>query len=782
MRVVFLIISCFWSLSTIGQTLIFADFNTNIPPGWTIQNGGTTSDTWYRTTALFGGNSLDGTQFMFVNSDAAGNSPTIILSEILESPSINANPYPTVLLEFDHYYRDYSQDSGFVEVFNGTSWVQIASYSSNQGGWGAPSHVTLNLTPYRNANMKVRFRYEDNAIWAWYWAVDNIRIHSPAAYDGKMLAITDPITDCGLTTSEAVTLSYTNVGTDTLSTYTLYYQINNGATISEPGVIPVLPQDTLSHTFSIAANLSQSGIYTFKAWISATGDPVASNDTVSGHTVRSYPMASYPYVEDFEGSQPGWFAEGTNSTWILGTPAKDVIIGASSGTKAWVTGGLGTTNHLDNDDSWVISRCLDLSGASLPEIAMDIWWNSEFSWDGAALQYSPDLGANWVTIGVNGEPDNWYNDNSIDGAPGGQNLGWSGRNASGNGSGGWVTARHKIYALGGLPKVIFRVAFGSDGSVTDDGFAFDDFKISETPFVSLGNDTIVCDSMVLNAGTWASYAWNTGSNSQTLAIDSSGIYSVSVTDQNGFIGVDEVEITVINTQNIHLGNDTLLCPGEILNLYAGAPAVAYQWSTGSTSSQVTAQNAGNYAVTVTYAGGCQGLDDIQVSYSPLSVDFLPGNDTVCRGVPIAFTNLSSGANGVWWDFGDGNFSANLNPLHTFFAGGSFPVTLTVEDSNCTIALTQWLFADICTQTLAPSNGLAEVWPNPFQDRLNLQIPPDLHPREVLLYSVTGNILQKWEWPTGSLFFEISTDRLSSGAYLIQIIDENGTMSIPVIRQ
>lgn len=60
--------------------------------------------------------------------------------------------------------------------------------------------------------------------------------------------------------------------------------------------------------------------------------------------------------------------------------------------------------------------------------------------------------------------------------------------------------------------------------------------------------------------------------------------------------------------------------------------------------------------------------------------FNPNND--CAGLPINFTNTSSGINGntnYLWDFGDGNTSTNENPSHTFAAGGSYTVTLTVEN-------------------------------------------------------------------------------------------------------
>ncbi len=49
-----------------------ADFNDGVPEGWEIIDGGETADTWF-WTASDAGSTLDGTPFMFVDSDAAGS-------------------------------------------------------------------------------------------------------------------------------------------------------------------------------------------------------------------------------------------------------------------------------------------------------------------------------------------------------------------------------------------------------------------------------------------------------------------------------------------------------------------------------------------------------------------------------------------------------------------------------------------------------------------------------------------------------------------------------------
>jgi MYXO-CTERM domain-containing protein len=109
------------------------------------------------------------------------------------------------------------------------------------------------------------------------------------------------------------------------------------------------------------------------------------------------------------------------------------------------------------------------------------------------LQSSIDGGASWQNVGAFGDgAPNWYTDNTINGSPGGSSEGWTGRNSSNNGSNGWVTAIHNLDALSGQADVLLRIAFGSDSSINDDGFGFDDFQVfdNNTPEVTVANASV----------------------------------------------------------------------------------------------------------------------------------------------------------------------------------------------------------------------------------------------------------------------------------------------------
>ncbi|WP_323787319.1 gliding motility-associated C-terminal domain-containing protein [Psychroserpens sp.] len=187
-------------------------------------------------------------------------------------------------------------------------------------------------------------------------------------------------------------------------------------------------------------------------------------------------IVSYPYFEDFESGDGGWTVDNPAAgSWELGAPANTIINSADSGTNAWVTNLTG--DYASNEDASVVSPVFDFTSLSAPSIEFSIWWNSEFSWDGMVLQSSIDAGASWQNVGGLGDPNNWYNDDTIGGNPGGQAIGWTGRDATG--SGGWVVARHALIGLAGESSVLLRFAFASDGSVVDEGIGFDSINVFE---------------------------------------------------------------------------------------------------------------------------------------------------------------------------------------------------------------------------------------------------------------------------------------------------------------
>ncbi len=163
---------------------INADFNNGMPAGWTVEdNGSTAGITLWEVVSNYKDKTLDGTPFAFIDSDAAGSGKT--LDAYLVSPVVDNSADANVTLQFDQNYQ-HIIGFGFsaVEVWNGSEWVEvlkqeddvpISSTGLSIDSWNdGPNVQTLDLTAHKNANFQVRFRYVGS--WAWYWALDNIKV------------------------------------------------------------------------------------------------------------------------------------------------------------------------------------------------------------------------------------------------------------------------------------------------------------------------------------------------------------------------------------------------------------------------------------------------------------------------------------------------------------------------------------------------------------------------------------------------------------------------------
>ncbi|WP_282030615.1 T9SS type A sorting domain-containing protein [Winogradskyella eximia] len=344
----------------------------------------------------------------------------------------------------------------------GTTWVNITT-------WNAANEPDVTGTEY-TADLTAITGNVQFAIWASDGATDDSEDYDFHVGKFRVRAIPSCDDITGLTIDSfndtAATLSWTagDVETD----WEIIVQADGTGVPTGAGVATT----TNPHTESGLTPLTAYEVYVradcgangFSSWVG----PV---DFTTTATV----INSFPYNEDFESGPGDWTADNTTSgTWELGAPANTIINSADSGANAWVTNLDGSYNS--NEDSYVISPPFDFSTLVAPEIEFSIWWNSEFSYDGMALESSIDNGASWQVVGALGDPNNWYNDGTVSGLATPQD-GWSGTGA--NSSGGWVVAKHALTGLEGQSNVILRVAFGSDGSAQDEGVAFDTVTISQ---------------------------------------------------------------------------------------------------------------------------------------------------------------------------------------------------------------------------------------------------------------------------------------------------------------
>ncbi|MFK7969714.1 MAG: hypothetical protein AB8F95_05070, partial [Bacteroidia bacterium] len=406
----------------------------------------------------------------------------------VESPAFDFSALSDPVLSF--YYHLYGSAIGTFEVTatDGTNSVTVFTITGSQQANEAAAYtrvlVDLNTLPASFGNT-VNFRFKHTTV------AGNFTFEGDAAFDQveifngdlKLNAITGPVeptTGCvSLSATETITVEIQNFGSAIdFSLNPVTFAISGTGTPAPSGSFTlntgtIAPLATTTVNVG-TADLSADGTYTIDVSMSS-GATVLGTASAQYSIVSS--VSSFPYSETFENGSGGWKAQG-NTSFAIGTPSAGTINtnAPGGGTNSWATNPSGL--YSQSETGAVNSPCFDFTSLTTPFLNFDAWWHSESGWDGTTLQYSTNGGTSWTNVGSASDA-NWYNDISLDGRPGGSNEGWAGIGA--NGSQGWVNLTYDVPFLAGESNVIFRFAFGSDGSVQYDGFAFDNFGVANTP-------------------------------------------------------------------------------------------------------------------------------------------------------------------------------------------------------------------------------------------------------------------------------------------------------------
>jgi len=146
---------------------------------------------------------------------------------------------------------------------------------------------------------------------------------------------------------------------------------------------------------------------------------------------------------------------------------------------------------------------------------------------------------------------------------------------------------------------------------------------------------------------------------------------------------------------------------------------------------------------------------------------------------VAFANTSDNYDSVFWNFGDGNTSTDINPTHTYQESGEFTAMLITTKCGKSDTLSKILSIDL---TLGTQDGNIEkmlVYPNPATDHFTIQLDAE-RSRSDLIESIritdfSGRTVVSYPWQTTNGTFDVSN--LASGLYWIQLIGTNRVLSL-----
>ncbi len=217
------------------------------------------------------------------------------------------------------------------------------------------------------------------------------------------------------------------------------------------------------------------------------------------------------------------------------------------------------------------------------------------------------------------------------------------------------------------------------------------------PTISANGPTTFCegDNVVLTSSLGNGYLWSDGSTTQSITVDTTGNYTVQVTDANGCLSPPStVTVTKVNPlpaqPTITPSGATSFCAGGSVTL-TSSTASGYLWSNGATSPNITVTTPGTYSVQVTDTNGCTSVASIPVTVIVNTPPATPtittnGSTTICQGDDVILTS-SAGFNYLWSTGATsqsitvsaaGNYSVQIIDANGCISASSTDETITVN--------------------------------------------------------------------------------------------------------
>ncbi len=235
---------------------------------------------------------------------------------------------------------------------------------------------------------------------------------------------------------------------------------------------------------------------------------------------------------------------------------------------------------------------------------------------------------------------------------------------------------------------------GSNGCKGIDSVAVIYFPVTQ---VLARGDTVICalSSTIIEAEGVSSYSWapaslldNPSSNRPLAHPDSTTLFTVTGTDDNGCISLDSVRVAINPLPQISLSlADTGICKNTSIQVSAGN-AFRYEWkppagisNTGIPNPRFSPDDSTIYTVIAYTSEGCSDSQTVEINVFPPSDPApYPQDASICPGDSILLT-AQNGVSYIWT--GDPDITDNTNDSIWVAPDYSTDYVVTISDSfNC----------------------------------------------------------------------------------------------------
>jgi hypothetical protein len=297
----------------------------------------------------------------------------------------------------------------------------------------------------------------------------------------------------------------------------------------------------------------------------------------------------------------------------------------------------------------------------------------------------------------------------------------------------------------------------------------DSMIVNAVPSLTIAGGSYVCNgnTLTLNASGAATYSWNTGVLSNSIAVTPSvnTSYSVIGTSTAGCNSSAVNDVTVVAFPVVAITGNTVMCYGDSLTLVVTG-ANTYSWSTGSTNSVVVIKPAASstYSVIGEIGAGCSDTTQTNITVNALpSLSLTVSSKTICLGENT--TILINGANTYTWSTAATATSISVSPTVTT----TYSV-IGLDTNNCASQDSLTLVVSICDgiTEAARMSSLTRVYPSPNNGSFVIEMP-ETADAEIHITNMLGQHLLSTK---AKAINRIDLLEFANGMYFIHVTQNN----------
>ncbi|MES2556853.1 MAG: T9SS type A sorting domain-containing protein [Bacteroidota bacterium] len=237
--------------------------------------------------------------------------------------------------------------------------------------------------------------------------------------------------------------------------------------------------------------------------------------------------------------------------------------------------------------------------------------------------------------------------------------------------------------------------------------AMDTLTITSVPVVPVSINTseiefCMGDADLLTADQTANLSWSTGDTTSTITVNQAGAYIVTYIDTNGCSSSDTATVNVWALPTLTV-SDLTVCDGDQAQLLGTADYPIFWNDTIANGTIISPALTENFVASTVDTNGCVSTDTITLNIAALPMLTIPGDITICEGMPVLLTGASNYP--IFWNDTLANGTV-VNPVQT-----SSYVASTVDTNNCSAQATFTVTVNEATAGTTSASGMDSVTVN-----------------------------------------------------------------------